>query len=80
MSKRLSKDQRAAFIAEFEKEGKITSDPHYYVIKDKNDKLQVRRIRQSSPTKVKTAEGELPAIAEESVEEKAEKTPKEKTL
>ena len=62
---RLSKDQRAAFVAEFEKEGKIISDPNYYAITDKNGKLQIRRRREKSP-----AEGLVEELKE----------PKEKTL
>lgn len=44
MSKRLGKDLRNKFIAEFEKDGKI-SDPNYYAIKDKNGKIQIRRVK-----------------------------------
>lgn len=81
---RLSKDQRAAFVAEFEKEGKIISDPNYYAITDKNGKLQIRRRREKSPpkTEVQVDENSHPPIDSRSAEGLVEelKEPKEKTL
>ena len=80
MSKRLGKDLRNKFIAEFEQDGKL-SDPNYYAIKDKNGKVQIRRHKEK---KEKTSE-ESPS--EETVTPAPEEKPaapakpkKEKTL
>ena len=42
---RLNKDQRAALIAEFE-QGKESSNPDYYCLKDKSGKITIRRKKQ----------------------------------
>ena len=42
---RLNKDQRAALIAEFE-QGKESSNPDYYCLKDKSGKVTIRRKKQ----------------------------------
>ena len=39
---RLNKDQRAALIAEFE-QGKESSNPDYYCLKDKSGKVTIRK-------------------------------------
>ena len=39
---RLNKDQRAALIAEFE-QGKESSNPDYYCLKDKSGKITIRK-------------------------------------
>ena len=44
MSKRLGKDQRAKFLAEYEQDGKL-SDPNFYVKKTKNGKIQIRKVK-----------------------------------
>ena len=44
MSGRLGKDERAALIAEFE-QGKASSNPNYYCVKDKNGKVMIRKVR-----------------------------------
>ena len=78
MSKRLGKDERAKLIAEYEKEGKI-SDPNFYVIKDKNGKTQVRRVRAKKESKDEQVDNS--SVDSGSAEEsKTVKEPKEKTL
>ena len=42
---RLNKDQRAALIAEFE-QGKESSNPDFYCLKDKSGKVTIRRKKQ----------------------------------
>ena len=44
MSVRLGKDERAALIAEFE-QGKPSSNPSYYCVKDKNGKVMIRKVK-----------------------------------
>lgn len=78
MSKRLGKDERAKLIAEYEKDGKI-SDPNFYILKDKNGKIQVRRVRskkESSDEQVDNASNDSGSTEEA----KPVKEPKEKTL
>ena len=78
MSKRLGKDERAKLIAEYEKEGKI-SDPNFYILKDKNGKIQVRRVRskkESSDEQVDNSSNDSGSTEEV----KPVKEPKEKTL
>ena len=73
---RLGKDQRNKFIAEYQANGKIDSD-EYYAIKDKNDKIQIRRYRQ------KQSSGDEPIETpreQPEPEPKPKKIPKEKTL
>ena len=43
---RLNKDQRAALIAEFE-QGKESSNPDFYCLKDKSGKVTIRRKKQT---------------------------------
>ena len=73
---RLGKDQRNKFIAEFQANGKIDSD-EYYAIKDKNDKIQIRRYRQKHSSSDEAVE--TPREQPEP-EPKPKKIPKEKTL
>ena len=56
--KRLGKDQRNKFIKEFEQDGKL-SDPNYYAIKDKNNRIQIRR---KKPEKVNEEEDKKDAV------------------
>ena len=56
--KRLGKDQRNKFIKEFEQDGKL-SDPNYYAIRDKNNKIQIRR---KKPEKVNEEEDKKDAV------------------
>ena len=44
MSVRLGKDERAALIAEFE-QGKPSSNPNYYCVKDNNGKVMIRKVK-----------------------------------
>ena len=74
---RLGKDQRNKFIAEFQANGKIDSD-EYYAIKDKNDKIQIRRYRQKQSSN-SDEPIETPREQPEP-EPKPKKIPKEKTL
>ena len=73
---RLGKDQRNKFIAEFQANGKIDSD-EYYAIKDKNDKIQIRRYRQKQSS---TSDEGVQTPREPEPEPKPKKIPKEKTL
>ena len=74
---RLGKDQRNKFIAEYQANGKIDSD-EYYAIKDKNDKIQIRRYRQKQSSN-SDEPIETPREQPEP-EPKPKKIPKEKTL
>ena len=78
MSKRLGKDQRAKFLAEFEQNGKL-SDPNYYAIKDKNGKVQIRHVKNKSESSndEEVKEGGSDGSKEEV---KVHKQPKDKTL
>ena len=83
---RLGKDQRNKFIAEFQANGKIDSD-EYYAIKDKNDKIQIRRYRQkhSSSDEYRQKHSSSDEAVETPREQpepepKPKKIPKEKTL
>ena len=80
MSKRLGKDQRAAFLAEFEKEGKL-SDPNYYAIKTKNGKVQIRHVKpkgeKQEQQNISDGSDSNPTPEEKPKEEKPQK---EKTL
>ena len=65
MSKRLGKDLRNKFLKEYEQNPeKELSDPNYYILKDKNGKLQVRRKKmkksdeETSPEEIKEPEGQ----------------------
>ena len=73
---RLGKDQRNKFIAEYQANGKIDSD-EYYAIKDKNDKIQIRRYRQKQSS---TSDEGVQTPREPEPEPKPKKIPKEKTL
>ena len=73
---RLGKDQRNKFIAEYQANGKIDSD-EYYAIKDKNDKIQIRRYRQKQSS---TSDEGVQTPREPEPEPKPKKLPKEKTL
>ena len=85
MSKRLGKDQRNKFLAEFEQNGKLDST-EYYARKDKNGKIQIRRIKEKKSSS--ESSGDLPKepkqVAKEEPKESAaeapKKEPKEKTL
>ena len=82
MSKRLGKDQRAKFLAEFEQNGKL-SDPNYYAIKDKNGKVQIRHVKNKSESSndEEVKEGNKEGGSDGSKEEvKVHKQPKDKTL
>jgi hypothetical protein len=48
MSVRLSKDERAALIAEFE-QGKPLSNSNYYCVRDKNNKVMIRKVKAPKP-------------------------------
>ena len=48
MSGILGKDERAKLIAEFE-QGKELSNPNYYCVKDKNDKIMLRKVKPPKP-------------------------------
>lgn len=79
MSKRLGKDQRAKFLAEYEQDGKL-SDPNFYVKKTKNGKIQIRKVK---PKKESSSEETDPVKEVKPVEEEKpveEKPKKEKTL
>lgn len=80
MAKRLGKDQRAAFIEEFERDGKITSDPNYYAIKDKNGKTQIRRVRPKKESSSDDSANHAPVDSGSVEEPQPVKEPKEKTL
>ena len=76
---RLSPNARAQLISEYNA-GKELSNPNYYVIKNKDGKLNVRRKREKSLTtsKLKTTEKneeqtQIPAKEEEVKEEPAKK-------
>ena len=79
MSKRLGKDERAKLIAEYEKEGKI-SDPNFYVIKDKNGKTQIRRVRPKKESSSDDSANHAPVDSGSVEEPQPVKEPKEKTL
>ena len=81
MSKRLGKDQRNKFLAEFEKDGKL-SDPNYYAIKDKNGKVQIRRIKEKKEEQTDSGYNGSDAIkpAPEDSHPPLAKAKKEKTL
>ena len=78
MSKRLGKDLRNKFLAEFEKDGKL-SDPNYYAIKDKNGKVQIRRHKEKKEEQTDSGtSSEIKPIPEENPPQA--KAQKEKTL
>ena len=81
MAKRLGKDQRNKFLTEFEKDGKIASD-EYYAKKDKNGKVQIRRIKQkkSSDSEGSDKATQVTPAPETPATETPKKEPKEKTL
>ena len=74
--KRLGKDQRNKFIKEFEQDGKL-SDPNYYAIRDKNNKIQIRR---KKPEKVNEEEDKKDAVEPASEETPLAKEHKDKVL
>ena len=71
---RLSPNERAQLISEYNA-GKELSNPDYYVIKNKDGKLNVRRKREKKETEKKEEQPQIPA-KEEEVKEKVEKKPK----
>ena len=73
-AQRLSPNARAQLISEFNA-GKELSDPNYYVIKNKDGKLNVRRKREKKETEKKEEQPQIPA-KEEEVKEEVEKKPK----
>lgn len=75
---RLGKDQRAKFLAEYEKDGKITSDPNYYAVKTKAGKVQIRRVK--APKTESSSETSSEQVPEQPKEEQVQKPKKEKTL
>lgn len=79
MSKRLGKDQRNKFLAEFEQNGKLDST-EYYARKDKNGKIQIRRIKEKKSSSESSDDTKTKQVAKEEPKEAAQKEPKEKTL
>ena len=79
MSKRLGKDQRNKFLAEFEQNGKLDST-EYYARKDKNGKIQIRRIKEKKSSSESSDDTKPKQVAKEEPKEEAQKEPKEKTL
>ena len=73
-AQRLSPNARAQLISEYNA-GKELSNPDYYVIKNKDDKLNVRRKREKKETEKKEEQPQIPA-KEEEVKEEPEKKPK----
>ena len=79
MSKRLGKDQRNKFLAEFEQNGKLDST-EYYARKDKNGKIQIRRIKEKKSNSESSDDTKPKQVVKEEPKEAAQKEPKEKTL
>ena len=89
MAKRLGKDQRNKFLAEFEKNGRLDSED-YYAIKDKNGKVQIRKYKPKKSSessdeanknnKATQASPNNITPAPETPPETPKKEPKEKTL
>ena len=91
MAKRLGKDQRNKFLAEYAKNGTIDSE-EYYAIHDKNGKVQIRKYKPKKSSessddanKVKAAPNKNTQAtqvtpAPETPPETPKKEPKEKTL
>lgn len=73
-AQRLSPNARAQLISEYNA-GKELSNPDYYVIKNKDGKLNVRRKREKKETEKKEEQPQIPA-KEEEVKEEPEKKPK----
>ena len=71
---RLSPNARAQLISEYNA-GKELSNPDYYVIKNKDGKLNVRRKREKKETEKKEEQPQIPA-KEEEVKQEPEKKPK----
>ena len=82
MSKRLGKDLRNKFLKEYEQNpDKELSDPSYYIIKDKNGKLQVRHRKQKrSDEETSPEEISEPELQPKPEEMHMKTTHKEKTL
>ena len=85
MAKRLGKDQRNKFLAEFEKNGRLDSED-YYAIKDKNGKVQIRKYKpkkssESSDDANKVNKTtQVSPVPEAAIDTPPKKEPKEKTL
>ena len=73
-AQRLSPNARAQLISEYNA-GKELSNPDYYVIKNKDGKLNVRRKREKKETVKKEEQPQISA-KEEEVKEEVEKKPK----
>ena len=69
---RLSPNARAQLISEYNA-GKELSNPDYYVIKNKDGKLNVRRKRERKTTEKNEEQTQIPAKEEEVKEEPAKK-------
>ena len=69
---RLSPNARAQLISEYNA-GKELSNPDYYVIKNKDGKLNVRRKREKKTTEKNEEQPQIPAKEEEVKEEPAKK-------
>ena len=69
---RLSPNARAQLISEYNA-GKELSNPDYYVIKNKDGKLNVRRKREKKITEKNEEQTQIPAKEEEVKEEPAKK-------
>lgn len=69
---RLSPNARAQLISEYNA-GKELSNPDYYVIKNKDGKLNVRRKREKKTTEKNEEQTQIPAKEEEVKEEPAKK-------
>ena len=82
MAKRLGKDQRNKFLAEYAKNGTIDSE-EYYAIHDKNGKVQIRKYKpkksSESSDDAKASSNNITPVPEEAQPAK-QKEPKEKTL
>ena len=83
MAKRLGKDQRNKFLAEYAKNGTIDSE-EYYAIHDKNGKVQIRKYKpkkssESSDDAKAPKVNKITPVPEEAQPAK-QKEPKEKTL
>lgn len=76
---RLSQTERAKLIKEYE-EGIELSNPNYYIIKNKNGKLNVRRKKQTKKEEEKSNVPEEVNENVENVEEKPIKSKKPKAL
>lgn len=69
---RLSPNARAQLISEYNA-GKELSNPDYYIIKNKDGKLNVRRKREKKTTEKNEEQTQIPAKEEEVKEEPAKK-------